>query len=165
VPAIEASPAYKDGGLIAITFDEAPQSGPNADSSGCCNTPAYPNMPAATAPASTTTAPSSTTPTSTAPTSTAPTSTTPSATTTAPPSPSTTPTTPGAGTTPPGGGRVGLLLISSFVKPGTVNGTDDYNHFSLLRSIEDLFSLKHLGFADAPGLLGFDKTVYNGRHS
>jgi hypothetical protein len=169
VPEIEASPAYKDGGLIAITFDQAPQSGPNADASGCCNTPSYPNLPASSAPTATTTAPSSsTTPASTtpSPTTTAPTGT---STTTTPSSASTTPTTttttPGSAATPPGGGRVGLLLISSFVKPGSVNGSDDYNHFSLLRSIEDLFSLKHLGFADAPGLLGFDKTVYNGRRS
>jgi hypothetical protein len=169
VPEIEASPAYKDGGLIAITFDQAPQSGPNADASGCCNTPSYPNLPASSAPTATTTAPSSsTTPASTtpSPTTTAPTG---ASTTTTPSSASTTPTTttttPGSAATPPGGGRVGLLLISSFVKPGSVNGSDDYNHFSLLRSIEDLFSLKHLGFADAPGLLGFDKTVYNGRRS
>ncbi len=48
VPQIEQSAAYKDHGLIAITFDEAPQSGPNADASSCCNQPAYPNLPAAT---------------------------------------------------------------------------------------------------------------------
>ena len=48
VPQIEQSAAYKDHGLIAITFDEAPQSGPNADASSCCNQPVYPNLPAAT---------------------------------------------------------------------------------------------------------------------
>jgi phosphatidylinositol-3-phosphatase len=47
VPEIEASPAYsEEGGLIAITFDQAPQAGPSADSSSCCITPEYPNMPA-----------------------------------------------------------------------------------------------------------------------
>jgi hypothetical protein len=50
------------------------------------------------------------------------------------------------------------------VKPGTTNTIDDYNHFSLLGSIEDLFSLQHLGYAGAPGLLVFDKTVYNTSH-
>ena len=48
VPQIEQSAAYKDHGLIAITFDEAPQSGPNADASSCCSQPVYPNLPAAT---------------------------------------------------------------------------------------------------------------------
>ena len=48
VTEIEKSSAYKDNGLIAITFDEAAQSGPHADPSACCNTPAYPNMPATT---------------------------------------------------------------------------------------------------------------------
>ena len=46
VPEIEASPAYKEGGLIAITSDQAPQTGPNADASSCCGTPQYPNLPA-----------------------------------------------------------------------------------------------------------------------
>ena len=45
VPQIMASPAYSDGGLITITFDEAPETGPNADQSACCFRPAYPNLP------------------------------------------------------------------------------------------------------------------------
>jgi len=45
VPEIEASMAYKKSGLIAITFAQAPQSGPGADSSACCATPEYPNLP------------------------------------------------------------------------------------------------------------------------
>jgi hypothetical protein len=56
---------------------------------------------------------------------------------------------------------VGLLLISKYVKPASVNVTGEYNHFSLLASIEDLFGLKHLGYAGAQGLLVFDKSVYN----
>ena len=134
VPEIEASPAYKEGGLIAITSDQAPQSGPNADSSGCCTTSAYPNLPAA------------------APTTTATTTTPTTTTTTA----TTTPTG-----TPAGGGKVGLLLISKYVKPGSVNAIGQYNHFSLLLSIEDLFGLKPLGYAAAPGQLPFDKSVFN----
>ena len=38
--------------MIAITSDQAPQSGPNADSSSCCGTPQYPNLPAGSAPPS-----------------------------------------------------------------------------------------------------------------
>ena len=45
VPEIMNSKAYKTDGLIAITFDNAPQSGPTADSSECCDNPAYPNLP------------------------------------------------------------------------------------------------------------------------
>jgi phosphatidylinositol-3-phosphatase len=60
----------------------------------------------------------------------------------------------------PGGGRVGTLLLSSFVKAGTTDATP-YNHYALLCSIEDLFRLKHLGFAGAPGLACFGKGVYD----
>ncbi len=45
VPEIEASPAYKTGGLIAITSAQAPQSTPAPDTSACCATPEYPNLP------------------------------------------------------------------------------------------------------------------------
>jgi len=62
---------------------------------------------------------------------------------------------------PPGGGRVGLLLISKYVKPGSVNVISDYNHFSLLASIEDLFGLGRLGYAGSVGLPVFDASVYN----
>ncbi len=45
-----------------------------------------------------------------------------------------------------GGDRIGALLLSPFVKPGTRSATP-YNHYSMLRSIEDLFGLDHLGYA------------------
>jgi hypothetical protein len=142
VPEIESSPAYKQGGLIAITFDQAPQSGPYADSTGCCMNAAYPN------PRST---PASTTSTTT----TAPASSTTSSSTT------TTTAATGAEGATVGGGRVGLLLISKYVKPGTRELTAQYNHFSLLRTIENLFGLKPLGYAGQHGLLAFDKSVFN----
>lgn len=123
---IQLSPAYQEGALIAITSDQAPQSGPNADSSGCCLSSTYPNLQGA-APASGSTG-------STGPTSTQ---------------------------TPPGGGKVGLLLLSKYVKPGSVNAIGQYNHFSLLLSIEDIFGLKPLGYAGSSGLLPFDKSVFN----
>jgi hypothetical protein len=59
-----------------------------------------------------------------------------------------------------GGGRVGLLLISPFVKAGTVNETSYYNHFSLLLTIEELFGLEKLGYANELALLPFDETVF-----
>lgn len=54
-----------------------------------------------------------------------------------------------------GGGRTGAVLISPFITPGTINNTA-YNHYSLLRTIENTFGLAPLGYAaDARGL-GFD---------
>lgn len=45
VPMITASPAYEEGGLIAITSTMAPQEGEAADDDACCVYPAYPNLP------------------------------------------------------------------------------------------------------------------------
>jgi hypothetical protein len=58
-----------------------------------------------------------------------------------------------------GGGRTGAVLLSPFIKPGTVS-VRDYNHYSFLRSIEDLFGLDHLGYAAAPQLRPFGTDVY-----
>jgi hypothetical protein len=96
VPEIEASPAYKDNGLILITFDEAPQSGPNWSTGSCCDQPTFPNIAStsttSTSGISSTGTPSTGTPsTGTAPTGTASTTTTDGATT---PTPTDTPTTP-----------------------------------------------------------------------
>lgn len=64
------------------------------------------------------------------------------------------------GITGPGGGRVGAVALSRFIEPGSVND-NPYNHYALLRSIEDLFDLSHLGFAAAQGLNAFGSDVYN----
>jgi len=45
VPAILASPAFKQDGLLIITFDEAEVGGAQADASACCHTPPSPNTP------------------------------------------------------------------------------------------------------------------------
>jgi hypothetical protein len=108
IPIIRHSPAYRDGGLIIITFDEAA----SADASACCNEPSGPNT-----------------------------------------------TMPGAHG--PGGGRIGAVLLSPFIKPGTVSDVP-YNHYSMLRSVEDLFGLKHLGYAGETGLAPFGADVYTG---
>jgi phosphatidylinositol-3-phosphatase len=56
----------------------------------------------------------------------------------------------------PGGGRVGALVISPFVAKGGASGTP-YNHYALLGSIEDLFGLEHLGYAQTvPDRFGSD---------
>jgi len=115
VPKILASPAYKDRGLLIITFDEAegdPQSA-NPDASACCGEQPGPN------------------------------------------------TVNAGGSIPgPGGGRIGAVMVSPCIKPGTVT-IDAYNHYSLLRSIEDNFGLPRLGFAGQAGLQPFDAKILN----
>ena len=110
------SPAYRQDGMLIVTFDEAEIEAEGnrvapeeSDSSACCHETPGPN-------------------------------------TVAP------------GRTGPGGGRIGALIVSPFVKPGC----DDhpYNHYALLRSLEDLFHLDHLGFAAAPDLEAFGDDVY-----
>ena len=65
----------------------------------------------------------------------------------------------GPGLIGPGGGRVGAVVLSPFIRPGTVSALP-YNHYALLRSIEDIFRLKHLGYAGQPGLKGFGADLY-----
>ena len=50
------------------------------------------------------------------------------------------------GITGPGGGRIGAVLISPFIKGGTTTAVP-YNHFSTLATMEDLFGLSRLGYA------------------
>ena len=59
----------------------------------------------------------------------------------------------------PGGGKVGAVLLSPFIKPGTVTATA-YNHYSMLRSVQDIFGLQYLGNAGATGQAGFGSDVY-----
>ena len=111
VPIILRSPAYRRGGLLLITFDEAEVS----DASACCDEPQFPNV-----------------------------------------------ANNGGPVEGRGGGRVGAVALSPFVRAGSVNATP-YNHFSLLRSVEDIFGLPHLGYAGAPGLKAFGADVFGGR--
>jgi phosphatidylinositol-3-phosphatase len=93
VPMIMKSQAYKSGGLIEITFDEAS----SGDTSACCGEtggPAAPNP----------------------------------------------------GIKGPGGGKVGAVLISPFIKPGTTTSRA-YNHYSTLATDERIFGLARLGDA------------------
>jgi hypothetical protein len=86
----------------------------------------------------------------------------------------------------PGGGDTGSILISPLIKPGTVS-TVFYNHYSWLRTMEDLFrvsrgystdripggagsvslgidKLGHLGFAAQKNLRTFGSDVFNNVH-
>jgi hypothetical protein len=107
IPKIVYSPAYADGGLVIITFDEA-----SGDASDCCGEPMSPNTP-----------------------------------------------NNGGGIQGNGGGRIGAVLLSPYIKAGTVNDTP-YNHYSLLRSTEDLFGLPHLAYAANAGLKPFEADVF-----
>jgi hypothetical protein len=139
MPLIFNSPAYRKGKtLVVITFDEASPTGPHSDSRACCNEQPGPNI-----------SNSGFSPVLAAF---------------------------GAQTTPlpgqllyPGGGQVGAVVFNPrYIIPGSVNTTGFYNHYSALRSYEDLLGLEggddgngHLGFAAAPGLLPFGKDVFN----
>ena len=59
-----------------------------------------------------------------------------------------------AGMTGPGGGRVGAVLLSPFIAPGSGSDTP-YNHYALLRTIEDVLGLSHLGYANGRGVSTF----------
>lgn len=119
VPLITESPAYEDGGLIAITSSLAPQTGEGADSAACCVYPQFPNLPPG-------------------------------------PEEEITGPTKASG----GGGRVGMLLISPFVEPGSVN-EGYYNHFTMLLTIGELLGLPPLGYAREPALAALGEAVFN----
>src|SRR3954452_19332454 len=59
-----------------------------------------------------------------------------------------------------GGGKVGAVLLSPFIRPGTVDSTD-YNHYSFLRTVEDMFGLEHLGYAGVDGLVPIGDKTFN----
>jgi phosphatidylinositol-3-phosphatase len=116
VPKILASPAYRQDGLLIITFDEAeadPRDGDTPDASACCGEVPGPNSPA-------------------------------------------------PGGFGLGGGRVGAVMLSPLIRPGTVS-QNPYNHYSMLRSIEDTFGLEHLGYAGAEGLVPFGDDIFTNR--
>lgn len=72
------------------------------------------------------------------------------------------PNSPSPGITGPGGGRVGAVLLSPCISPGTVS-QQPYNHYTMLRSVEDAFGLTHLGYASLPGGQAFGSDVFNRR--
>jgi len=63
------------------------------------------------------------------------------------------PNTAAPGITGAGGGRIGAVVLSPFVAPGTVSNVA-YNHYSLLRSIEDLLGIT-TGGTDGHGHIGY----------
>ncbi len=59
-----------------------------------------------------------------------------------------------------GGGKVGAVLLSPCIKAGTVTQTA-YNHYTMLRSVEDIFGLSHLGYAQLPHETSFGSDIFN----
>jgi phosphatidylinositol-3-phosphatase len=104
VARVLASPAFRQDGLLVITFDEG------TDALDCCEEQGLPGGPA-------------------------------------------------PGRFGPGGGRIGAVLLSPFIAPDTLSSTP-YNHYSLLRTVEDFFGLPHLGYAGAPRLQTFGNDVF-----
>jgi phospholipase C len=125
VPRILNSPAYKDNGLLIVTFDEADvyireNKLISGDVSACCDEPPGPNTHAGTVFGTADNGP---------------------------------------GILGPGGGRIGAVLLSRYIREGTVSDVP-YNHYSLLRSVEDFFGLEHLGYAGRTGLKSFGDDVF-----
>ena len=60
---------------------------------------------------------------------------------------------------PKAGGLVGALLLSPFIKSAETS-QEPYNHFSLLRTIEDLFGLPHLGYANLAGVKSLEPSLF-----
>jgi len=46
--------------------------------------------------------------------------------------------------------------------PRGIRSATAYNHYSLLRSAEDVFGLRHLGYAGQSGLVSFGRDVFTG---
>ena len=59
-----------------------------------------------------------------------------------------------------GGGRVGALVLSHWTAGGTWS-TTPYNHYALLASLENVFGLPYLGYAQTTGLHQFGLDIYN----
>jgi phosphatidylinositol-3-phosphatase len=59
----------------------------------------------------------------------------------------------------PGGGRIGAVVLSPFVKGGTVSAVP-YNHYSLLRTVEAIFGLPYLGYAADRELRVFGADIF-----
>ncbi|RKP49685.1 alkaline phosphatase family protein [Pararobbsia silviterrae] len=62
-----------------------------------------------------------------------------------------------------GGDQTGAVMISKFIKPGTVS-TVPYNHYSMLRTIETIFGVGYLGYAGQSGLATMGTDIFTNLH-
>jgi phospholipase C len=74
------------------------------------------------------------------------------------------PNSPLPGISGAGGGLTGTVALSRFIKPGSVNSTP-YNHYALLKTMESIFGLPYLGYAQPPDLAIFGSDVFNNYRS
>lgn len=59
-----------------------------------------------------------------------------------------------------GGDRTGALLLSKYIRPGTVSNVP-YNHYSLLKSLEEIYGIhQYLGYAGQEGLVAFGPDIF-----
>jgi hypothetical protein len=72
------------------------------------------------------------------------------------------PNLPAPTTTGHGGGQVGLLLLSPFLKKGGGFAQETYDHYSLLATIEQIFGLSKLGYAGLPEVKPFGLSLFSG---
>jgi len=112
VPRILESPAFRESGMLVITFDESGSISASG-STACCGER---GLPGAKYP---------------------------------------------PGLSGPGGGRIGAVVLSPFIKGGTVSD-EPYNHYALLRTVAGIFGLTPLGYAGAADLRSFGGDVFSG---
>jgi hypothetical protein len=62
-----------------------------------------------------------------------------------------------------GGDRVGAVVLSPFIKPGTTSATP-YNHYALLKTLENIYGLGLLGYAGQKDLAPFGDDVFTNLH-
>ncbi|HUN78665.1 MAG TPA: alkaline phosphatase family protein [Solirubrobacteraceae bacterium] len=157
VPEILASPAYRKNGLLIITTDQAPATGEYGDSSSCCLQPRFP-VPAILETVGASGATGPTGPTGAA----GPTGATgPAGAAAQTQAQTTTPAAaPGVTLPPSGGGQVGALLLSPYVKADTSN-EEPANDFTLLHTIEEIFGLPHLGYARRKDVGSLEAEVFS----
>ncbi len=59
-----------------------------------------------------------------------------------------------------GGDLPGALLLSKYIRPGTVSNVP-YNHYSLLKSLEEIYGIhEYLGYAGQKGLTAFGPDIF-----
>lgn len=59
-----------------------------------------------------------------------------------------------------GGGKVGAVLLSPYIEPGS-SSEKNFNHYSLLVTIEEFFGLTRIGYAAEPLVVGFDEEMFS----
>ena len=59
-----------------------------------------------------------------------------------------------------GGGKVGAVLLSPYIEPGSTSEAN-FNHYSLLVTIEEFLGLTRIGYAAEPLVVGFGEEMFS----